>query len=184
MDSVVGSLMSSFSEGNLSMLGKRVGTDGNGAKSIMGTVVPLLTVAMAKTSAQPDGANTLMRMLGGGRFESTADDIGGYLRNPDVSGGTDIVSALLSSQRGAMTDMIAGKTGFSTEVIGRVLPLIAPVVLGFVGKMMRQQNMDASALTAFLGEQSKTALAGAPDAMGIMTSLTGEVTGEVGSWAG
>jgi hypothetical protein len=77
MDSVVGSLMSSFSEGNLSMLGKRVGTDGNGAKSIMGTVVPLLTVAMAKTSAQPDGANTLMRMLGGGRFESTADDIGG-----------------------------------------------------------------------------------------------------------
>jgi hypothetical protein len=176
MDSMLGSLMNSLSGDNLSMLGKLVGTDSNGAKSILGTVVPLLTGAMAKTATQPGGANALMKMLGEGQFESIADNIGGYLRNPDVSGGTDIVNTLLGSQRGAMTDMIARKTGFSTDVIGRVLTLIAPVVMGFVGKMMRQQNMDASTLTAFLGEQSKTALAGAPDAMGIITSLTGEVT--------
>jgi hypothetical protein len=175
MESMVGSLMQSLSGDNLSTLGGLAGTDSNGARSILGTVVPLLTGAMAKTAAQPGGADALMKLLAGGRFESIADNTGGYLRNPDVSGGADIVRTLLGSQQGGVTEMIARKTGFSTDVIGRVLALIAPVVLGFVGKTMRQQNMDANALTAFLGEQSKTALAGAPDAMGIVTSLTGDV---------
>jgi hypothetical protein len=176
MDSMMSTLMNSLSGDNLSTIGKLVGTDSDGTRSILGTVVPLLTGAMAKTAAQPGGANALVKMLGGRQVEGVADDVGGYLRNPDVSGGASILNTLLGSQQGAIADMIARKTGFSTEMIGRALTLIAPVVLGFVAKRVRQQNMDASALTAFLGEQSKTALAGAPDAMDVISSLMGKAT--------
>lgn len=173
MDSILGPLMKSLSPDDLSTLGKLVGTDSNGAKSILGAVVPLLTGAIAKTAAQPGGANVVMKILGEGQFEAEADDIGGYLRNPDVSGGADLVSTLLGSQRGDMTEMAARKTGFSTEVIGRVLMLIAPVVLGFIAKTLRQQNMDASALTALLGERPETAPPEAPDVLGLRRSPIG-----------
>jgi hypothetical protein len=53
-------------------------------------------------------------------------------------------------------------------------------VVGFVGKMMRQQNIDASALTSFLGEQFMMALAGAPNATGIMNTLMGATAGSQG----
>jgi hypothetical protein len=180
MESMVGMLMSHLSGDNLSMIGKLVGGDSNSAKSILSTAVPLLMGVMANTAAKPGGADTLARMTEGGKLDSVVDNTGGYLQNPDVAGGTNILSSLLGGQQGTVVAMIAQKTGFSTESIGKVLAVVAPLVVGFVGKMMRQQNMDTSALTSFLGEQSKMALAGAPDATGIMNTLMGASAGSQG----
>jgi hypothetical protein len=91
-----------------------------------------------------------------------------------------MVGMLMSHLSGDNLSMIAQKTGFSTESISKVLAVVAPLVMGFVGKMIRQQNMDAGALTSFLGEQSKMALAGAPDATGIMNTLMGATAGSQG----
>jgi hypothetical protein len=177
MESISSTLMQSLSGDNLSTIGNLIGTDRQGAQSVLSTAVPLLLGSMAKTAAQPGGAATLTGMLGDNGLASAADDVGGYLSHPDVSGGSNILGTLLGNQQGALTDLIARQTGFSADAISRALAIMAPIVLGFVGKLMRQQNLDAGALTSFLGIQSEMALANAPGAKNILASLVGGAAG-------
>jgi hypothetical protein len=177
MESISSTLMQSLSGDNLATIGNLIGTDRQGAQSILSTAVPLLLGSMAKTAAQPGGAATLTGMLGDNRLAGAADDVGGYLSHPDVSGGSNTLGTLLGNQQGALTDLIARQTGFSADAISRALAIMAPIVLGFVGKLMRQQNLDAGALTSFLGTQSEMALANTPDAKSILASLVSGAAG-------
>jgi hypothetical protein len=57
--------------------------------------------------------------------------------------------------------------------VSKVLEIATPMVMGYVGKMFVQQNMDTKSLTTLLGDQSKLALQASPEAAGMTRQLMG-----------
>jgi hypothetical protein len=185
MDSIVGNLMGMLGKGeNLSALSKSVGGDEKSVSSALGMGLPMIMSAMSNKASTPGGLDSLTKMLTKAGDGNVMDDVGGAIKNPDAAGGKDMLSGLMGGQLSSITDMISKKTGLPAAAIGTVLSTVAPMVMGSVGKMFTEQKMDAKGLTAFLGDQSKMAMDGSPEAADITKQLQAAAQqGGGGFWA-
>ncbi len=179
---IVGELMKQATGGdNLSLISKAVGGDGKQVQSALGMGIPMIMGSMANTAAQPGGADMLTKMLSqAGSGSSPLDNMSGFLGNPAAAGGSGMVNSLLGSQLAPIQNAISQKTGLPPAAVGKVLEIAAPMVMGYVGKMFVQQKMDAAGLTSLLGDQSKAALAGSPDAAALAAQVLGGASGAGG----
>ena len=168
---------------NLTALSSSLGGDEKNVQSALGLALPMLMGSMAKTAAKPGGADLITSMIGqtGG---GATDNMASYLSTPAPSGGTDIVSQLLGSQMGAIQNTISQKTGLPPAIVGTLLAVVTPMVLGAVKNMFTDKKMDSAGLTSLLGDQAKVAMQSSPDAAALADQFLGaeeETTGILGS---
>jgi hypothetical protein len=169
---IVSDLMKEAGTGdNLSLISNTVGGDGNAVRSALGMSLPVVMGSLAATAAKPGGAGVLTTMVSQAGSSSPAGNLSGYLGSPAAAGGSSMVSTLFGSQLAPVQDAIARKTGLPPAVVGKVLEIAVPMVIGFVGKIAGGQNLDAAGLAGLIGDQSKMALAGSPDAAAVMEQM-------------
>jgi hypothetical protein len=174
MDSIVSTMMTQLSSGdNLAAISKSVGGDSNAVKSALGMGLPMLLGSMSNTASKPGGADMLAKMVAQTGGSSPLDNISGFLGSPAAAGGSGMLNSLLGSQLTPIQNAISQKTGLPPAVVGKVLAIAAPMVMGYVGKMFTQQKMDTAGLTSLLGEQSKMALQSSPEAASMAKQLLG-----------
>jgi hypothetical protein len=171
---IVADLMKQVTTGdNLSLISKSVGGDEKGVQSALGMGLPMIMGSMANTAQKPGGADMITTMMGQVGGSNPMDNLGSFLGSPASSGGSGMVSGLLGSQMAPIQNAIAQKTGLPPAVVGKVLAIAAPMVMGYVSKMAGGKQMDQQDLTGLLGEQSKMAMQSSPDAATMATQLLG-----------
>lgn len=173
MDIVADLMKQAASGDNLSLISKAVGGDSSKVQSALGMGLPMIVGSMANTASKPGGADMLTTMLAQAGGSNPVDNLGGFLANPAAAGGSAMAGSLFGGQMGAVQNAIAQKTGLPPAVVGKVLEIATPMVMGYVAKSFGQQKADAAGLTSFLGDQSKMALAGSPDAAALAQQLMG-----------
>jgi hypothetical protein len=165
MDSIVESLITQVATGdNLSALSKAVGGDQNAVKSAIGMGLPLIVGSMANKAAAPGGADVLMDMISKTGGSNPLDNLGGFLANPQGAIGATMVNSLLGSQMTGIQTAISQKTGLPPAIVGKVLAIATPIVMGYVSNMFMGKKMDKAGLTSMLGDQAKMAMKSSPDA--------------------
>ena len=95
-----------------------------------------------------------------------------------------MVSALLGSQMGGIQNAIAQKTGLPPAIVGQILAIAVPVVVGQVGKMFAGSGMDKNALSGLLGDQSAAAMESAPEIAAIAQQVMSGQTPSAGGVMG
>lgn len=178
---IVADLMKQVATGdNLSQITKAVGGDEKGVSSALGMALPMILGSMSNTASKQGGADMITGMLGQMGGQNPMDNLGGFLGGSAVAGGSSMVSSLLGSQMGTIQNAIAKKTGLPTEIVGKVLAIAAPMVIGYIGKMFAGKKVEPQALTSMLGEQSKLAMKASPEVASMAQELMGaqkEATG-------
>lgn len=170
---IVADLMKQVTTGdNLSQISRSVGGDEKGVQSALGMGIPMIVGSVASTASKPGGAEMITGLLGQMGGNNPMDDLGSYLGNPSP-GGLGMAGSLLGSQMEPVQNAISQKTGLPPAVVGKVLAIATPLVMGYIGKMFTGQKMDQQNLTSVLGEQSKIALASSPDAANMAKELLG-----------
>lgn len=171
---IVADLMKQVSTGeNLSVISKSVGGDEKGVQSALGMGLPMIMGSMANTASQPGGADMISGLLGQMGGANPMDNMGSFLGSPAAAGGSGMASSLLGSQLGPVQNAIAQKTGLPPAVVGKVLAIAVPMVLGAIGKKFSGQTMDQQGLTSLLGEQSNMAMQSSPDAASMAQQVLG-----------
>ncbi len=157
---------------NLSAITKSVGGDNQkGVQSALSMALPLLMGSMANSASTPGGAGMLTNMLGQMGGSNPADNLGSYLSNPQAAGGSGMLNTLLGSKMGTIQNAISQKTGLPPAVVGKVLVIAMPMVMGYVGKMFTGQKVDQNSLSNLLGQQSKMAMQSSPEAANMAKQL-------------
>jgi hypothetical protein len=165
MASIVESMMSQLATAdNLSAISKSVGGDNAAVQSALAMGLPMVLGSMANKASTPSGADMLTKMLTQTGGASPLDNIGGFLGGSAAAGGSGMLNSLLGSQMAPIQNAISKKTGLPPAVVGQVLAIAAPMVMGYVGNMFIQKKMNTAGLTSLLGEQSKMAMQASPDA--------------------
>lgn len=157
------------SDQRVSKLGSQLGTDPTATKAAVGAALPILLGALARNSTQPEGAEGLDRALGkhdGG----VLDDLDGFLDRPDVEDGNGILGHVLGSKRTAVEAGVGRASGLDPSMVAKLLPMLAPVVMGALGRQKRQQGLDAGSLAGVLGAERQQMEQSNP-AMGMLGSL-------------
>jgi len=171
---LVADLMKQVGTGdNLSLISKSVGGDEKGVQSALGMGLPMIMGSLSNTASKPGGADMITNMMGQLGGSNPVDNLGGFLGSPAAAGGSGMVSSLLGSQMAPVQNAISQKTGLPPAIVGKVLAIAAPMLLGYVGKMFAGKKMDQQGLTTLLGEQSKMAMQSSPDAANMAKQLLG-----------
>lgn len=120
---------------------------------------------------KPGGADALFGALSRDHDGGLLDDLGGFLGGGQTTGGDRILGHVLGGKRQAVETGLSRSSGLDMATIGKLLPLLAPIVMGFLGKAQKQQGLDAQGLSSLLTGERQTAERRAPDAMGVLSNL-------------
>ncbi len=182
-------LMGQLSGGGLKEISQKIGADEGTTNQALSAAVPLLVSALAKNSSQPGGADSLMNALQQ-HDGAILDNLSGYLGSGSGSSdGAAILGHVLGSRQGNVQSALAKQTGLDAGSIGKLLVMLAPMLLGALGRTSRQSGFDPGALSGYLNGQQQQAQAASPDMMGMLTSLLdsnkdGSVLDDLGNIAG
>ena len=166
------------------------GADETTTKNALGAALPAILGAMASNASKPGGADSLMGALQKDHDGSILDNLGGFLGSPNTDDGDGILGHVFGNNRPQVEQNIAQKSGLDLGTIMKFLPVIAPIIMGFLGKMTRQNNLDAGGLTQSLQQEKQAAEASGFDFGSILGMLDCDGDGDVkddvmkmgGSW--
>jgi hypothetical protein len=152
-------------------LAARLGVSETTAQTAVQLAVPLIVAALARNAAQPEGAQQIHDAVNRDHDGSILDNLMGYLNNPQAANGAGILGHVLGGQRPSVESNLAKATGMDPNAAGNLLEMVAPLVMGAVGREQQLNGLDANGLSQYLGQQQQQAEAANPDIMGSLTSM-------------
>ena len=172
MEPIVEGLMKQLISGdNLALMSNKVGADDKSVKSTLEMGLPLLLGAMNNNASKPEGINAIMNGMAQMGNNNPMDNMSSYLGAPDSFQGSDMLSSMLGSNLQPIQQSISKSTGLPLSVVGQILSMVLPLVIGSLSKSSSKQNLAPEDLSKFLGEQSEMAISTSPDAAGVMKGL-------------
>lgn len=154
-----------------------LGESNPGVKSAMGAAIPTILGSLISKGATPSGASGILDMLTKGNHDgSIFDNLGSVLGGGNatsslVNSGGSIVKSLLGNNMGSVVDMIAKVSGLKQGASSSLMSLAAPMVMGMLGKYVKNKALDAIGLSKFLGTQSRNVASALPAGMGSLLGL-------------
>jgi hypothetical protein len=171
MSSLFETLTKSLGGDAVGHIAKQLGTDENTTGGAMAAVLPTLLGALTRNAKSAEGAESLSRALDRDHDGSILDNLSGFLGNPESGNGAGILRHALGGRQQQVERGLSRTTGLDAGTIGKLLVTLAPVVMGALGKQKREQQMDASALSGFLGREEEDARSKAPQELGFIGQL-------------
>lgn len=167
MADILSGILSQLGSGGLSQIASAIGVDEDKASDAVAMALPALLGGMAKNAQSPDGAQALA-----GALDNHDDGIFGKLT--DLLGsqdGSKILGHVLGNKTEATQQRIAGGSGLDLGSVAKLLPMLAPLVMGYLGKQKKEKNLGASELAGALQNERKDTEAKAPGLGGLAAIL-------------
>ena len=152
-------------------IGTRMGTDEGSAQRAVSAALPALMAALAGNAKRPDGALSLAEALEKDHDGSILDDLQGFLSRGGTEDGQAILKHALGGRQQAVETEVAKQAGLDPKAVAGLLPLLAPLVMGALGRQKKQQGMDVGTLASLLSGEGKRAREMAPGALGMLGGL-------------
>jgi len=153
--------------GQADRIGAKIGADPVQTQAAISAALPALLAGLQGQAAPGTGLQQAIEQDHDG---SILDDIPGYLNgsanlSPRTTNGAGILEHVLGNQQPGVQHALSSQTGLSMSSIGQLLPILAPIVMGMLGKQARTEG-------------------GSGGGMGDLGSILGGLTGGGGSGGG
>jgi hypothetical protein len=155
----------------VSRISRQIGADEDATRQALQTVVPLLLAGLAKNASEPQGAESLLGALAADHDGSVLDDLGSFLENPDMANGAGILRHVLGAGQPAITEQVAKESGLDVKQLLQLLQIVAPLVMGALGRQRQQEDFDADDLTDYLERQQQAQRQQSPDIMDVLNGM-------------
>ena len=170
-------------------LSQRLGVSESTAQTAVQLAVPVILAALARNASKPQGAQELHNAVSNDHDGSILDQLSSYLGNPQAANGAGILGHVLGGQRPVVENNLAQATGLDPNSAGSLLEMVAPMVMGAVGREQQQNGLDPNGLSEFLVQQQQAEAQAHPDLMGTLSSMLdsnrdGSVTDDLSRMAG
>ncbi|MBT9189379.1 MULTISPECIES: DUF937 domain-containing protein [Zobellia] len=124
--------------------------------SVLSMALPILMGAMKKNAATPEGAQGLMSALSGKHDGSILDNLGGLFNGgvdqSVMDDGAGILGHVLGGKQATVENALSQKSGMDAGSISTILKVAAPILLGYLGKQTKEQNVsDSNGIGNLLG---------------------------------
>lgn len=129
--------------------------DGN-ASTAVEAALPMLMKGLANNSQSQEGAEQLANALEKDHDGSVLDNLSGFLDSDDnETTGGKILNHVLGNKQDDAAKSLGEHAKVDSGQAKRVLTMLAPVVLGYLGKQKKAEGLDAMSLAGMLQGFSK-----------------------------
>ena len=148
MSGILDLLNSDMGKTIINGVAKQSGQSTDKTSSVLTMALPVLMGAMKRNTATPEGAQGLMGALSGKHDGSILDNLGGLFNggvdDNVMQDGAGILGHVLGGSQNNVTSALSKKSGLDTGTIMQILQVAAPLVMGYLGKQSKQQNVSNS----------------------------------------
>ena len=156
----------------VAQISQELGVDSNTTRQAVPAALTALLGGLSHNASQPAGAQQLLGALSKDHDGSILDNLTGALGNPQLGQqGAGILGHIFGGRRPAVETQVGHATGLNAANAGRLLILLAPFVLGALGRMQRQKGLDQGGLTDVLGQERQKAEQAHPQHGGLLNSI-------------
>ena len=155
---------------DLQELASKVGWNEEEVKSGLGIALPAMLEALNKNTNTPEGAESLNKALEN-HDGSILNNVMGFLDNPQSEDGLGILGHLFGNSTSNVAQAVSKSSGLDQNSSMQLLTMLAPLVLGFLGKEKKQNNLDADGLNNLTSMLSNNLSQSNPDIMSFVGSL-------------
>jgi len=164
---------------NLVSLSNMLGIDqGATKKGIVGAATALISSLAQKTS-QPGGSAGVLSLLTEAGDSGILDNVGAYLSNGNISGGLSVLQNIFGGNLSGIMTQIAKSSKISEGIVGQFLPLVTPVILASLGKLVKSENLSVDQLSKFLKDQEGFVRTLSPGLIGFLERIDANDDGSI-----
>jgi hypothetical protein len=168
---ILPTIMQLISSGGLKELSDKTGLNTTQVTSATAIALPLIIQAMAKKTESEKGAESLAKAVSKDHDGSILENLGSFIQNSDEKEGQSILKHIIGKDRTDIAETIGNMVGIDKEKSMMILSVLAPIVMGLIGKYMSKEKLTASELAKNLSEEGTNVTNSAPDASSLFNSL-------------
>lgn len=127
----------------------KFGISKNQIIALLAVATPLVISYLKNKSQDKNEAEALNNALDKDHDGSILDDTSQIDSRQDEGG--SILSHIFGNQKSTVENQLSQNTGISIDKIGPILAMLAPVIMGYIGKEKQQNNVGAGGLGDLLG---------------------------------
>jgi hypothetical protein len=160
-DSLLTGLAQQFGGDTIGQLAGLVGADQQATGKAVAAALPMLLGSLTGAAKQPSGAEALFGALSNDHDGSILDMLGpllggGYASRAMGSDGARILGHVFGNKQPAVEQTVAQNAGISSGLVSKLLPYLAPIVMGYLSKrLMGGGGGDAGLLGSMLGQEQE-----------------------------
>lgn len=188
MSSVFDLLAEQFGGDAIGQISRQIGADEDSTSRAISGALPMMMAALTRNAQTPDGASSLFNALKRDHDGSLLDDLGGFLGQAESGPGDAILGHVLGNRRSSVENGLSQMSGLNLGSIGKLLPILAPILLAALGRKRRSRGFDSGGLTDMLNTERRQAERSAPREFSMLESFLdrdgdGQVIDDVASIA-
>lgn len=171
MANLMDMLQSQLTDSMIDQLSKNIGgADRNATKTAASGILSTIISGLAKNAAKPGGAESLAGALDRDHDGSLLDKMSDLLGAANSSSpatapsglesalnGAGILKHILGGKQSGAVDIISKMSGLQSGQAGNLMEMLAPMVMGTLGRQKKQNNLNPTDLTDLLSGTVKSA---------------------------
>lgn len=158
MTNLLDLLQGQLSDGLIEQLSATIDADPKQTATAAQGIMSTLVSGLAKNASTPEGASSLASALDRDHDGSILNNLMGMFsgnmqaqpEQPRALNGVGILNHILGDRQGGVIDMISKMSGLDSSKTGNLMAMLAPVVMGMLGRQKQQQGLDISSLAGLL----------------------------------
>ncbi|MFV0472059.1 MAG: DUF937 domain-containing protein [Paludibacteraceae bacterium] len=146
-------LNSPIGQSVISSVAGQLGMDNKQAAEAVNVAVPAILGGINKNAQTETGAASLNKALerhDGGILDNIVGMFTGNTQELEQDG-TGILGHVFGNKQSQVEEAVAQKSGISMSQVGPLLSMLAPIVMGYLGKQKKDNNTDAGGLGDLIG---------------------------------
>lgn len=173
MTSILDAVRQQLGPDTIRQMSSTLGADPDATSNAVSMALPALLGGLSRNASQPQGAAALDNALNA-HDGSILDNLGGLLGGGSSGGGGGIGGAILGhifgNKRDTVEQGVGRSSGLDAAQVAQLMAMLAPIVMGVLGRMKQTKGLDANRLPEVLqqsreqGEQEMPGLGGLLDA--------------------
>lgn len=162
MSSILDEVRRQLGPDTIQQLSGSLGADPAATSNAISLALPALLGGLANNAAQPEGAAALDNALNQ-HDGSILDNLGGMLGGGAGGGnalgggalggiGGAILGHIFGGRRGSVEEGVGKASGLDAAQVAQLMAMLAPIVMGVLGRMKRSKGLDANRLPEVLND--------------------------------
>jgi hypothetical protein len=170
---LTGLLNDTLSGDTVSQISQTIGADEATTTNAIQAALPVLLGGLAHQTSTEEGAEQLAGALERDQHSSVLDNLGGLISGAlggQAADGEGILGHIFGGQNQTVAQGVSQASGLDMSKVGPLLAILAPIVMGAIGRAHNNTGGDAGSLSGMLGGAAQQMGAGS-GLMGILGSV-------------